>query len=182
MKFNKRQFFILALTIVICFAVFINWKLTKTNLSAELSNLTSTTEKTLGEAKFVNANESGLTSNSVTQNEYFIQARLNKRKAREESIALLKTISDGASNDADSKKKALDDIRKIALATEKEDRIESLVKSKGFNDCVTLIGDKNVNIVVQTTGLKANEAAQIKDIAVNEASVSAEKVIIIEIK
>lgn len=182
MKFNKRQFFILALTIVVCFAVFINWKLTKANLSAELNNLTSNSEKTLGEAKFVNTNESGLTSNSGLQNEYFVQARLNKIKAREESLALLKTIAEGEKNDADSKKKALDDISKLALASEKEDRIESLVKSKGFKDCVVLIGDRNVNIVVQTDGLKANEAAQIKDIAVNETSVTSEKVIIIEIK
>ncbi len=182
MKFNKRQFFILALTIVICFAVFINWKLTKTNLSAQLNNLTSNSEKILGEAKFVNKDETGLISNSISQNEYFIQARLNKKKSREESIELLKTISDGQNNDEDSKKKALDDIRKIALAIEKEDRIESLIIGKGFKDCVVLIGDKNVNIVVQTDGLKANEAAQIKDIAVNETSVTSDKVIIIEIK
>ena len=182
MKVNKRQFFILALTVVVCLAVYINWKLTKVQVdNTQISNNSETAEKTLGEAKFVNKDESGQLS-STTSNEYFALARMNKKKAREESIALLKSITDGEKNDADVKKKALEDIRKIALAAEKEDRIESLIKAKGFKDCVALLGDKNINIVVSTTALKPLEAAQIKDIAINETSLTSEKVIISEMK
>lgn len=180
MKFGKRQIFVLVLTLVVCVAVYVNWKIAKNSTTTEINNITSGQEKTLGEAKFVDNQTEQVSTSSGS--EYFVTARLNKKKTRDDSIALLKSISESEKNDLESKKKALDDLRKIALAVEKEDRIESLIKSKGFSESVVFIGDKNVNIVVKSSGLKANEAAQIKDIAVNESGVTPDKVIIIDIK
>jgi stage III sporulation protein AH len=167
---------------VVCCAVYINWKLTKNEPTADIENTSSNVEKTLGEAKFVNNNEEGISSKEIDQSEYFGAARLNKKKTREESLTLLKSISEGANNDAEAKKKALEDIRKIALNNEREERIEQLVKAKGFTDCVALIGERNVNIIVSSKALKANEVAIIKDIAINESSLTADKVIIVEMK
>lgn len=174
MRFGKRQIFVLVLTLVVCVAVYINWRLTRINTDINISSA-SNVDKTLGEAKFVD-------TTTTTESEYFAQARLNKTKSREDSINLLKGISDDTKNDEESRKNALDDLRRLALNGEKEDRIESLIKAKGFKGCIVLIGDKNVSIVVQTDGLKANEAAIIKDIGVSEAGVTADKVLIIEVK
>ena len=61
-------------------------------------------------------------------------------------------------------------------------RIEELVKSKGFSECVAVLSGNGINIIVKNDeeALLPNQIAQIKEIAYKSAGVLPENVVIIE--
>ena len=78
--------------------------------------------------------------------------------------------------------KANEDMIELAKTTDIEGSIESLVKAKGFSDCMVYIGDDAVNVVVASSGLDAEQAAQINEIVISESGREASKIKIVEIK
>ena len=70
----------------------------------------------------------------------------------------------------------------IASAIETESRIENLIKAKGFDDCIAYIDGDKANVIVKTDGLLENEAAQIKEILLQETEVPVENISIVEVK
>lgn len=49
------------------------------------------------------------------------------------------------------KKQALEKTEAVAAAIEQESKVESLIKAKGFADCVVYIEGENCNVVVKRT-------------------------------
>ena len=75
-------------------------------------------------------------------------------------------------------------VEAVALSqlVESESKVESLIKAQGFEDCVVYLDGVTASVVVKSDGLVPSEAAQIKDIIVEEASVSSENIRIFEVK
>ena len=46
--------------------------------------------------------------------------------------------------------------------------IKNLIKTKGFEDCVILVNDKSINIIVKADALEPEKIAQIQNIASRE--------------
>ena len=65
---------------------------------------------------------------------------------------------------------------------ESEGRIESLIRSQGFEDCVVYLDGDTAKVVVRTDGLEAKDAAVIKDLILGEVSVIPENIRIFEVK
>lgn len=113
---------------------------------------------------------------------YFDETRLTRQTTRDDSIALLKeTIADEGTSDA-AKAEAENKIALIASNAVKEARIESLVIAKGYLDCVAMVDDTGVSVVLlpEEEGLQATDVARVKDIIIAEASVKADMIKIIE--
>ena len=70
-------------------------------------------------------------------------------------------------------------ISQIAVDIQNEANIESLVKAKGFEDCVAIISDSAVSVVVGADTLTAAEAAQILTIVYETTGISPSKISII---
>ena len=70
-------------------------------------------------------------------------------------------------------------ISKIAVDMQNEKNIETLVKAKGFEECVAVISEDAVSVIVKAESLQANEAAQILTIVYETTGISPEKVSII---
>ncbi len=134
--------------------------------------------KILGEATFVGAQSDDYVYNEVDG--YFVSAALDRQRNRDESLELLQTIVDSSESMPDAKNKALSDMALIASAIESESNIETLVKAKGFEDCIAVISGEDVNVIVKTSGLLTYEVAQIKEIVMNELAIPAENIKIIE--
>ena len=79
-------------------------------------------------------------------------------------------------------KEATDKALATAQMIESESKMETLIKSKGFADCVVYLSDQNAKVVVKTDGLDEAGAAQIMDIVVSEAQVPNENVSIVEVQ
>lgn len=63
-----------------------------------------------------------------------------------------------------------------------EANIESLIRAKGYEDAVVMIGDDSVNAVVAPPegGLQAEDVTVIKDIIISETGMSAGQIKIVE--
>ena len=85
--------------------------------------------------------------------------------------------NDEASEEA--KAEAAEKIAKIATDIQNEANIETLVKAKGFEDCVAVIAEGSVSVVVKAETLQAKDAAQILAIVYETTGISPEKVSII---
>lgn len=100
---------------------------------------------------------------------YFASAILNRQQARDEAIEVLQAVVGSESALEETKAEALDEISRIALDIEKESNIETLVKAKGFSECVAVLGDDSVSVIVrQDEELLQNQIAQIKEIVYEE--------------
>lgn len=134
--------------------------------------------KNYGEAQMV----------SVTQdsgNEFLEQARLSRSQARDEALeALNKALKDTAVSEED--KKTLTDklstqVNNITLET----KLETLIKSKGFADCVVNLEGEHANVTVMTENdaLTQQEVAQIQDALMGQcAGLDAQDITIVEVK
>jgi stage III sporulation protein AH len=188
MKINKKQILMLTLSLLVCVAVFVNWRFisqgeydtVQTSNEENVEENNSVTDensqtKTLGEAQYVSS-----AANSVE--EYFTNSRLTRKQSKDEAIELLKTVISNENSSEDAILKANAEISAIASKTELEGTVENLIKAKGFEDCVVFISSDLVNVVVHTDGLDSSQAAQINEIVVTQTGISSSNIKIVEVK
>ena len=115
-----------------------------------------------------------------TLESYFTATRTSREKARDEALDVLQTVVDSEDALQETKDAALADISRIALDIEQESNIETLVKAKGFKNCVAVINGDSVSVIVESEGLLANQVAQIKEIVCEQTGIAPAGVKIIE--
>ena len=113
------------------------------------------------------------------QNDYFTSTALDRKEARDEAIDVLKMVTESEESSAEAKAEAQAKISKIAVDIQNESNIETLVKAKGFEDCVAIISDDAVSVIVSAESLQAAEAAQILTIVYETTGINPENVSII---
>ncbi|MCI2046676.1 MAG: SpoIIIAH-like family protein [Faecalibacterium sp.] len=145
------------------------------------------TEEDTLEAANKNYGEAQLVSISKDSgSEFFEQARLDRTKTRDSAVddiekSLKKSsLSDKEKEDLTAKLTAyLQDITK-------ENEIETLVKAKGFADCLCILQDGKADLTVMTSsgdGLNASQVAQIRDIVLKKCTgLSAQDITVVEVK
>ena len=115
-----------------------------------------------------------------TVESYFTATRTSREKARDEALDVLQTVLDSEDALQETKDAALADISRIALDIEQESNIETLVKAKGFSNCVAVINGDAVSVIVESDGLLANQVAQIKEIVCEQTGIAPTGIKIIE--
>ena len=65
---------------------------------------------------------------------------------------------------------------------EKELNIETVVKAKGFEKCIVVVSEKNVNVIVKAKELTSAQTIQINEIACEQTGFTAENVKIITVE
>ncbi|MBQ4137724.1 MAG: SpoIIIAH-like family protein [Clostridia bacterium] len=113
---------------------------------------------------------------------YFASSILSRDQARDEAIEVLKTVVNNEAALEDAKESALTDIARIAGEIETEANIETLIKSKGFEECIAVVTGSNANIIVKSDGLMENELSQIKEIVYEQAGIDPVNIKIVEKK
>ena len=111
---------------------------------------------------------------------YFATAKLSRRQARDQALAVLQTVVESSTADATSKEQASVDIGRIAEEIQTESDIETLIKSKGFEECVAVIAEGSASVIVRSDGLLPNELSQIKEIVYEHAGIDPLSIKIIE--
>ena len=112
-------------------------------------------------------------------NDYFTATALNRQESRDEAIDVLKLVTEDKEASEEAKAEAQAKIAKIATDIQNEANIETLVKAKGFEDCVAIISDDAVSVIVSAETLQASQAAQIFSIVYDTTGVSPENISII---
>ena len=112
-------------------------------------------------------------------NDYFAAALLTRQQSRDEAIDVLTLVSSSADADEATRAEAQAKISAIATDIQNEANIETLVKAKGFEECVAVIGDGTVSVIVKAESLQAKETAQILSIVYETTGIAPENVSII---
>lgn len=189
MTMGKRQLVLAALVVALGAAVYLNWALSGNTQLPATDAVASGRE--LGETLLVNASgsESGAssgdssavdTSASVAENDQFAAARLSRQKARDEAVATLQKLLSGATVTDAEKLTALSQANTIAQSIVKESDIESLIKAKGFEDCVVFLEDGECSVVAKTKTSSQDDAIVIRDIIAGQTGLSYDKIKIVE--
>ena len=118
-------------------------------------------------------------ADSGATEDYFTATALDRQEARDEAIDVLKLISESEESSAEAKADAAEKISQIALDIQNEANIETLVKAKGFDECIAVISEGSVTVIVSADELMASQTAQILTIVYETTGISPENVSII---
>ena len=113
---------------------------------------------------------------------YFAASQLSRQKARDEAMEVLQSVVEDENSNEEAKATALADIAKMAEDMEAEANVETLVMSKGFAQCVAVISDNGISVVVDVTDVALTPAqiAQINAIVYEQTGITPDKTVIIE--
>ena len=170
---GKKTIILACLTLVLGVAIYLNYAFTAGKDLQTANAANSNTGGNYGDAEYVNGDKT---------KDYFAQARLDKISKRDEAVQTLQTLLGGGDITADEKATMTQDAVNISKLVETEGVVENLIKAQGFSDCVVYLDGKSANVVVKSEGLVPSEAAQIKQIILNQVTVPAENITIFEVK
>ena len=116
------------------------------------------------------------------ETDYFATSRLSREQARDEAVSTLREVSESEQADQTAKEEAAAQISALAEDSVAEANMESMIRAKGYEDAVVMIGDGSVNVVVAPPegGLQAPDVTVIKDIVVAETGAVPGQIKIVE--
>ena len=171
--FVRTRVMLSVMLVVLAAAIYVNWKYAGANGGLNVASKASSKN---GSAEYV------ATSNVKIDNEYFTSAKADREKAYADALADFADIENSAKASEDEKALAYKAHIAMVERQEKQTNIETLVKAKGFADCVTVINDDNVTVVVSSEELSNSEMLQIQDIVSDNCKVELKNIKIINIK
>ena len=137
-----------------------------------------TADKNYGEAQLVSVNKDSGT-------EFFEAARLTRSKARDEALDTLKKSLKDAKLTAEEKTQLTEELSTRINNITLETKLETLIKAKGFADCVVNLEDSKANVTVMTESdaLTAEEVTRIRDVLLGQCKgLTAQGITIVEVK
>lgn len=200
---NTRRMTAITLVAALVVAVYLNWQYARADTTPLLEDATimvaaepadaedttvvdalpteeeaaSSANKNYGEAQLVSvANDSG--------SKFFEEARLKREKAHDEAMDTLQKSLKSSSLTAEEKKEYTAQMAASLEDLHAENEIETLVRAKGFADCLCFLQAGRADLTVMTTGepLTATQVAQIRDVVLNKSSVTAQNITVVEVK
>lgn len=201
---NTRKATAITLAAALVVAVYLNWQYARTGVSLEedavqVSASAEATDETVSapildglmtEAEAVssaNKNYGEAQLVSVSNNsgsKFFEEARLKRTKAHDEAMDTIQKTLKSASLSAEEKKTYTQQLTGNLEDLNAENEIETLVKAKGFADCLCFLQSGRADLTVMTSGdaLTAAQVAQIRDIVLSKSNVTAQNITIVEVK
>ena len=196
---NTRKATAITLAAALVIAVYLNWQYARTGVTLEENavNVSAVSQETVpvtdglmteaeavssanknyGEAQLVSvANSSG--------SKFFEEARLKRTKAHDEAMDSIQKALKSSSLSAEEKKEYTSQLTGNLADLNAENEIETLVKAKGFADCLCFLQSGRADLTVMTSGdaLTAAQVAQIRDIVLSKSSVTAQNITVVEVK
>jgi stage III sporulation protein AH len=139
----------------------------KTNQTDEqLTEMNDETEVTVEEA------EEGTVTSSIASDDLFTALRLDLEDKRNKLREDLNAIVASTEATAEQKSEALDKIQELAVIAEKEAVLETLIKSKGYEEVLVRADGPEVRVTVKAAKLSksaANEIIQLVRSEIGEA-------------
>ncbi len=190
MKILKRnQVIILVIALMLVTAGYLNF--IETNNQNEAIQTNGNNVETMGDATFVssgilvensendlentNTVQNQTNTNTIdtnanpedTSNDYFINSKLERDTMYSQIIESYQKMLDSTTVSAEQKTVAQNEITKINETKNAIMIAENLIKTKGVEEVLILVNDKNINVIVDDD-LKQEEIAQIQNIVSRE--------------
>ncbi|MBR1481628.1 MAG: SpoIIIAH-like family protein [Ruminococcus sp.] len=176
MKFQKRHIITAAILLALGAAVYVNWQFNSTAAS---------TPKELGAASYVNATVASqdeaieTAALSKEQRNYFATERTKRQATQDKVIDEAKEVFDIENADEAEISEAQKNVERMLRIFTVQDSIESIIKAKGFSECMCYISDEGVTIIVPESELNDAAAMIIDDAVISHYDVSFENISIV---
>ena len=172
-KIGKKNIVVICSVLLIGCAIWLNWSLISNaeNDAADPKDAVSSGGDSVSSA-----------GNTTGDDAYFAASLVSRQRARDEAMEVLQGVVENADATETVKNQALGDISRIALDIEREGNIETLIKAKGFEDCVAVVSGTTANIIVKSEGLLQSDIAQITEIVYEQAGIDPANIRIVEKK
>ncbi len=145
----------------------------KASASSAKGKATSSASSKTGSAVKTGAAETG--------NFDFSEAKLTRQKAQDEAKEEIEKVLTGTASTTEAVQK--DAVAKAAVLTKdivQQADLETLIKAKGYQDCIVTLGNGQCSVVVKTKQNSQNDAVVIQDIISKQTGISFDKINIIE--
>ena len=195
---NTRRVTALTLAAALVIAVYLNWQYARADITPQTEDDTLMVSAEPVEAEAETAITDALpteaeAASGVNKNygeahdsgtRFFEQARLKREKAHDEAMDTLQKSLKSSSLTAEEKKEYTAQMAAGLEDLNAENEIETLVRAKGFADCLCFLQAGRADLTVMTAGepLTAAQVAQIRDVVMNKSSVTAQNITVVEVK
>ena len=177
MKFQKKYVIAAALILALGAAVYVNWQFTSSP---------GTSVKELGAASYVNATAAATKDEakqtaavSQEQQSFFAAERTKRQSTQDKVLDEAKEIFNLDSAEESEISEAQKNVEKLLKSFTIQDSIESIIKAKGFSDCLCTISDEGVSIIVPDSELNDTSVLVIDDAVVSHYDVSYDNISVI---
>lgn len=196
MKFGKKQLILAGLVLTLGAAVYLNWQFSSNTDLLSGADAVSVS-KELGEAEFVNTSSDKKAGESSTEkttqsekstnlekttnaekgsDEYFAQAKVDRQQTQDKIAEMTQDVLESSEESESAKTEAVAKAAELATIMEQQTNVESLIKSKGFEECMVFIQNGECSVVVKDSDLTSDDAMIIKDVVVGQTGISSDKV------
>ncbi len=180
MKVWKKNMVAIAMLVVVCAGIYINWAYTEDQATVDLTQ-TLNEDKLLSQDLLVLGPSAEQQTENTTQ-DYFAAVRLSRQEARDSAITLLQeAMAYDEDTTVSASQTQLEQLVQSALT---ESQIESLVIAKGYTDCVAYISDEKISIAVASpeNGITEQDVAVIADIVMSQSEFKLEDIYVVEVQ
>lgn len=172
---GKKQLLVFSLVSALLLAVFVNWYYTNNYKESPKPDVTENIN--LGEAQLVNSN-----SINTTTEDFFATAKLKKSKTHSESIKHLENIINNKNYDNDTITLAKHELVNMSKIIKNETDIENIIQSQIGIECIAILSNDNIEILVPENILNDDIIKKIKNIVLSKTTLSSESIVIMEVK
>ena len=172
---GKKQLLSFSLVLAFGLSVYVNWYYT--NNYSDISEPETTENYNLGEAQLVNSDNI-----SSDNSDYFIQAKVNRTKAHDEAIQNLDEIIKNKNFDEETINLAKNKLVNISEQIKIETDIENIIKAQLNQDNLVTYNEDSIDVIMPKGTVNDESILKIKDVVFAKTKLSAEKIIIIELK
>ncbi|MBQ1371648.1 MAG: SpoIIIAH-like family protein [Oscillospiraceae bacterium] len=189
MRTWKRNAIVTALLLFVCGGIYLNW-LYEDGRPFDLVSTLDQTKLMDDAALVIRKDEPELEQTSAQSAEQqegedaeavFARMRMSRQQSRDSAVhTLQETISyAGEDEDVSASTLKLESIVNMALS---EASIESLVVSKGYEECVAYMTEEGIDLAVASKGLSETDVAVLSDIVLSQTNYDLSQIRIIEVK
>lgn len=181
-KFGGKQILLLGLVALVVAAGYYRWTVENDKLNEAVPTVSEVkTKPTEAEAEQKKENgeqpkegENPQGNQGGTEN--ITKLKQSRDSARSQSVEEYKKMSQDKEASQENRKNAE---KKVAMENDfadKERKIETQVKAKGYNDCIAYVDEGGVSVTVEGGEIDGAKVSQIKDIVVSVTNVSVKNI------
>ena len=183
MLIKKKEIAAAALVVLIGCAGYLNWSYQDTMKVRDGESYIETGRR-LGEAQLV-SNETQVEEGETTSDEaeetlppvkdaeYFEQARYERDNARSQSTEMLEKTCSNQSFDEETRRKAGEKLIETADSARREQEIESIARSKGYDDICVYLNGSSAAVTVRKEGFDESDALRLTEIVQEQTDIDA---------
>lgn len=175
MHFKGKQVLLLGLVALVITAGYYRWNIEKEQLSSAVTVANEISEEAVPDGES-GKKDDGKSEKTEKSNDEITRLKQERDTARSQSVEEWTKMTKSSEATEENKREAGKKISAEAENADKERKIETQVKAKGYEDCIAYVDESGVAVTVCGGEINGERVAQIKDIIVSVTNVSVKNI------